>query len=37
MIFPFPSVLSLSKDAYRLEAWFDKLTANYISSEVQHV
>ncbi|GEM_PF-1927229 len=37
MVSPFPLVLSLSKDAYRLEAWFDKLTTNGISSEVQNV
>ena len=27
-----PFVLSLSKDTYRLEAWFDKLTTNGIST-----
>ena len=46
MISPFPLVLSLSKDASGLEAWFDKLTTNGkfdglwingTSSEVQHV
>ncbi len=36
MIFPFPLVLSLSKDGSRRKAHFDKLSANGIS-EVQRV